>query len=761
MLTVRVKGKHIVGAVLTLVIVLLIGYGAAPGLIYSRAKALAVDGKGEQAQQYYDFIAERFPYSGSAVSALWSSAQYDLHGTDGIAMIYIYPSSTGTGTGTAGEAGLRSAIEKFKALRERYPESRWAEHAMREIGNAYYQLNDYDKAIKYLRASVKDTEMQEVQSTELLAKIYIEQGDYQKALDLADKSLGIRPNQNPLAIMKVKGEALTGLKQWEEARALFDAIPRKAEQIYTEHLQDESEETIKLNITNWEDIARGNIQKIGMLQANQGKLGNITGTVLFGDKPAEGVKLFLIDRLFQPDYFTGNVRDLPSTVSDNAGKYEFSSLQPGKYIIAVGVMPERIQGYTLSLREEEIELKADENAAFDLRFVPTIRLSSPDSGETVAENVTFRWEPVKGADHYDIFLGPVQRKEDGSITGTYTGTFKDNITDTELSVNIGSEFEKYRLRRSVSYNSEGKPDPSSVLGLFHPGGEYTWGVNAFDVEGNRLSSSAGYGFFQKEKDLPLFKISEEKLTKGDRLVLKGDYLKAIDAYEDQLAQNPEDADALLTLARLYDFGTTRDNRNYAKAAEYYQRLLQVWNIPEVYEALGAAYYNSQQYQLAWEVYTSLFEHDTTNWLAYHQLAKTAVHLNKPAERVLSLLDKALIQANGKYVRVYPVTLSLLLGNTDRAIMYADKVDEGNNYKGLLKELLQKGMEPRSEFAEAIAAGEYQTAEKYLGSTDYDNFLKALLTYLNSSQYTSREQIQSIERQLDTPLLSQLLRQMFL
>jgi outer membrane protein assembly factor BamD (BamD/ComL family) len=209
LLTIRVKGKHIVLTALVLLLIASAVYAAAPGLLYRKADALAAAGKAAEAQSYYELIARRYPRSGEAAKALYFSAQYAAgNGGSAPGLLYIFPNGTGLSGEPRTEDDLNRAIEQLRLLRERYPESPWAKHALYELGKAYYASGDEVNAIRYLNESIDAKSVQAADSTILLARIYRTRREYQTAIALLDRSLAEQPNLNPLEIRYQKALAL-------------------------------------------------------------------------------------------------------------------------------------------------------------------------------------------------------------------------------------------------------------------------------------------------------------------------------------------------------------------------------------------------------------------------------------------------------------------------------------------------------------------------------------------------------------------------
>ncbi|MDH4337877.1 MAG: carboxypeptidase regulatory-like domain-containing protein [Candidatus Krumholzibacteria bacterium] len=92
--------------------------------------------------------------------------------------------------------------------------------------------------------------------------------------------------------------------------------------------------------------------------------------------------------------------------TDAKGVFEFNDLPPGTYYIDAGFLPD--DGYVGSVADDPIfEVAGDELVDVgDLRVVPAVVPLSPANGSTgVDRRPILRWEPVPGADSYQVQAG--------------------------------------------------------------------------------------------------------------------------------------------------------------------------------------------------------------------------------------------------------------------------------------------------------------------------------------------------------------------
>lgn len=390
----------------------------------------------------------------------------------------------------------------------------------------------------------------------------------------------------------------------------------------------------------------------------------------------------------------------------------------------------------------------------NLNFMPTIKLKQPLGEKIEGDKYTFKWEKVEGAESYNLFVGPVTRDDKGNISQTFRSVLCTDIKDNQITIDFKKEREKTKFNNCASWD-EGV-SPSSVLGSFYGGGEYTWEIAACNSKGQELTRSTGLGFFLQNKELPLFSLEAGNLSKADNLLLEKKYEAAIAAYKEILKENPQDAHSLLVLAKLYDLGyKSWEEKDLEKAAFYYEKLLEVEDTLNGRKALARTYYESGKYEQAIQLYKSLRGSTLDDWDIYSQIGKTLVKLGKP-QAGLKELEKALKMENGQYVYSYPVALSLLLGGKEKALDLVEQVDEGLSYLDLLQDYKQKGYRINPQIRSVFMQGKYRETLELLGDTEHDLFIEGLIKYTTESS-KRREKVEAVLRKMKPGLLKELLK----
>ncbi len=75
-------------------------------------------------------------------------------------------------------------------------------------------------------------------------------------------------------------------------------------------------------------------------------------------------------------------------------------------------------------------------------------------------------------------------------------------------------------------------EPASLLSFSNPEGTYSWGVSAYDSQGQLLSSSGGYRLSEENiNNIPMIRLQNRKLTNADELLLDGKLKEALQEYK--------------------------------------------------------------------------------------------------------------------------------------------------------------------------------------------------------------------------------------
>ena len=255
-----------------------------------------------------------------------------------------------------------------------------------------------------------------------------------------------------------------------------------------------------------------------------------------------------------------------TAITDINGEYETIGIRSGRYNIGIG-LNHAVLYDKVHLNQNISFLELEEDMEFDFKFVDPIIVLEPKPGTIIdEESFVVRWEPVEKADYYSMdtiaYSNPMDKNR-GMLRYGITYNFKcDNPKDEGFLFNV----DKLRSQANVySYEDDWVPTPATILGGFLPGFDYPIIVKAFDKDGNLVGSSQGQRVYLDQMNSINIK---GELSKGENLILKGEYEKAIEYYEESLDNNPEDKEALKYLSKFYTLGWKEGTIDYIKAIDY-------------------------------------------------------------------------------------------------------------------------------------------------------------------------------------------------
>lgn len=368
-------------------------------------------------------------------------------------------------------------------------------------------------AEKYFQSDLRDSLLDV-----LLSEIYFFQGDYEKTGDFLEEA--------------------NKMNYWDRMEPIFASYRYLDRKYFLEYEKD----------------ILGNTNKI-------------KGTVFFEDKPLPFVEIYVQEP--HGGFRTGGGNYLG--ITDENGYFETVPIREGTVQLVLGLDGVALTDKVLQKTSVDyIELKG-QDVNVDFVFRETLNILSPRPRTLVKKDIIeVSWEPVSGAYYYNvepvIFSDPYNLKGNSSRgpIGDIKGHIK--ITGTRASFNI-ENLKENMVGLSFS-GEEMLLAPSGVLGVFLPGIEYPIVVNAYDKEGNIITSSLPLrAYYDKIPSI----IKDGDLSEGQKIILSKDYPKAIAYYKKVLEDKPSDKEALLYLSKIFAIGWKDGEKDYEKAISYAKR----------------------------------------------------------------------------------------------------------------------------------------------------------------------------------------------
>ncbi|NBD23108.1 carboxypeptidase-like regulatory domain-containing protein [Paenibacillus glycinis] len=389
-------------------------------------------------------------------------------------------------------------------------------------------------------------------------KLLMQQGEYSRAeasLDEIDREAGNYIDlDGDVKSAKLKAQILLHQGRPSEAQALVQqAISNYA--VAYKKLMSQPGDAMSEKPAQLEPLETLR-QYFAAMQSTSGSYApaSVSGTVLRSNGEAMArVAVFLRTE----DAVNHSVLDTEpyQTMTDDQGRYTFTDVLPGSYQLTIGFDYDQIDGWSWPVGINEwIDVDPGSRMTIPVILRPLIKLNAPvNNVELAGPRIDFDWEPVEGAAYYKL-NGNIQVEN-----GTIGVEIRNHITGHAWSAPVDT---LYNLASGYSFiEVDGKevPDPVSLLGFANPGKRFSWYVEAFDEQGNKLSQSNGYRLTPDTMgELPFFTLHDRTLSEGDRLLLAYRDDDALKAYKRAWAANPADAYSLGMIIRLYHSRETSD-----------------------------------------------------------------------------------------------------------------------------------------------------------------------------------------------------------
>ncbi|WP_339811812.1 carboxypeptidase-like regulatory domain-containing protein [Paenibacillus sp. FSL R7-0189] len=311
-------------------------------------------------------------------------------------------------------------------------------------------------------------------------------------------------------------------------------------------------------------------------------------------------------------------------VTDTEGRFEFHGVIPGFYQLQLGLGYDQIDGWTWPVQYDDwIEVKPDDRLNESIVLQPLLELQSPINQETLTgKTIDFRWKAVEGAAYYRLSGGG-----EGAVLGVQ---IRDRIVDNHISIPVEELYDG----GGFSYGSSGDGwesiDPLSLLGFMNPEVRFSWNIEALDADGRLITRSNGYRLNEDTVgNLPFFYLKERELTTADQLLLDKKTDQALEMYQKNIADDPQDVHAMHMLVKLMlaKSSLTKDTTLEDKAIPLLEKLIQLQ------PSTNYAFTLSQYY----------FDH--ADWKSYNEYYSYYNELNGPNTNgyVLSINATALMQ----------------------------------------------------------------------------------------------------------------------
>lgn len=292
-----------------------------------------------------------------------------------------------------------------------------------------------------------------------------------------------------------------------------------------------------------------------------GNDGYLNGRVVLEGEPMAFVEVYLQEA--DMGFRTGGGGYI--AITDENGYFRSIKIKKGLYDIGIGTIESMLVDKVFSRTEPGyIEIDGEENTA-DFKFTKTLNIISPKPGTLLEkDNFTVSWDDVPGASYYTVepivFVDPINKT---------WGTYRSSIESIQGEIRLPGDSAEFKVSDFLYTNGgmtrEGDDwilGPGAILGMFLPGVEYPITVNAYNEDNDLITSSLPMRTYYDS--LPSI-IMPGEMSDGQRLVASKKYPEAIQYYEEKLKKDPEDAEALTSLVKLYGLGWKKGEKNLERA----------------------------------------------------------------------------------------------------------------------------------------------------------------------------------------------------
>lgn len=680
-----IKTKTI--GVILLVLLILLGavYLFTPKLMTAAAQNYQEKDQQEAAMILEDRLIMYFPRSTEARDAAFRIGEQVLSSEN---RIYVGLQFTGGGANANLPVSTEKAITYLERVSPVQGNDLWKYNGFYTVGKLYDSLGDYEQAEHWFTLALQgyrnmdpNYEWKIAEVSGSLIAMYLESADYTKADALINSELK-KENTKSYELSKyfslqgdlyyAQGDYVKAESSYTNALELEKINWQKAMATQRENQsnsqsnnendskKDNQSDAVQINATLEMQPGYAHAKaRLSMIQAITGdnsKQGGIAGEIYSGTSPVANVQVFLINEK-EYDGRANNFEGISlwsPVLTDASGKFSFANIAPGRYFVVLGFVPEDLEGMGRFKGLEQFKVEAGKTINLHYTLRPKITIVAPAGKNSFQEGEKLRisWIPLPGAASYNINLS--LKIENGYVSRVY----RSGLTDT--SYLFAPQGLQLREMNFASFDNSQQVSPSAIIGSFYPGAQIFFQVEALDQEGHAISDSEGY-LMQLGGNYPWMEVTgTEHLTTGDQLLMERKYDEAIKAYQSAIAQNPGDVDALLSLARLYNYGWQEGTENMKQAVSCYQKILSLTNETFILEEAANAAVLSGDNMLALQIYRRFEDRMEPHSFWFHRMGELYFLTGQPEKAI----DYYLKYLDGKeeFVDLGPVIAMLYVGD---------------------------------------------------------------------------------------------------
>ncbi|MEL7564521.1 MAG: tetratricopeptide repeat protein [Dehalobacterium sp.] len=536
----------------------------------------------------------------------------------------------------------------LQKVAEAQKEVMWKYNSYEKLAEFYHSQGDYQEAEKHYLLAAQGFEAADEgfkigEINGKLVDMYLEIGKLEKALSLIEQSLDKYPDQYQGEFLTRKGDVFFRLGDYHQAEECYRDALEQAEKDWEKLLAGKTDKEENINATlDQQPVYRHSKSKLDIIRSMEtgGEVlkGKIKGEILRGNTPMSNVLVYLIN---EKEYdgrmnsFEGIESGYPYK-TDTQGKFEFDGVVPGRYFIVLGLVPQDLDGLGRFKELKAFTVEVGKTNELKYVFQPKVNILEPTGQQTFrpGEKLKIAWEEVPQAEAYNLQI--TLKLENGYVSRIYRSDLKGN------SYVFNPQGLALREMNFVVRSDGYVLAPSAILGSFYPEAEVFFAIEAVDHEGRPISDSEGY-VLKLNGNYPSIQVQEATpQSLGDKLVMEKKYPEAVNAYIQELKEKPKDPPALLSLARLYNYGWTEGTSDLKKAVGYYDQLLQIKRDKFLVEEAAGANVQAGNHRTAIELYQEIEDEMSKSIFWFHimgELYFKTGEVEKALDYYLAYLNK--------------------------------------------------------------------------------------------------------------------------
>lgn len=531
--------------------------------------------KPEIAEKLYNYYL-RYPIAIRKDEALYKSAQSTMNGFTR----YNIMMGMQLGEKTLDYTTINNTIDKYKNIIRDYPKSDYYTLAYKGILDSYIYLGDSDNLKKWIDWG----KLQDYKKTKDISVLYegynyFANREYNKAEELLSTFV-LGNNDIDYIYYFLKGHIEFAKEDFNKALEYYN----KANEIGWQYRTGFFGSVVPDGRRFWLD-------ELDFYKGENKIKGRVT---------ADGVGIPFVEIYLQypnQGYASRGIDFV--AITDKDGYYETIGIKEGRYDLGIGIGT-AVFFDKAYLTKNVYNLQVSDNVEFDFEFKTPMKVISPKPEEIVEGNkFEVKWEEVNEADYYTVRAVAI---DDGS---SMTVSIRDENGKNKIKGNK-AVFNIEMLKNSptgYSMDDDEIVNPEAIMGYIHGETMIPIIVNAYDKNGNMLSSSVP--MTSRYENVPSIKIVG-KLTVGEKLIVNKEYEKAVGYYENLLLEDKDNIEALSYLSKLYIFGWGKGTKDVHKAIDCGTKVYNLsGNADVILRVLGQM--NSNDYRDNKEIIKELFD----------------------------------------------------------------------------------------------------------------------------------------------------------